>query len=41
MIDIRKIVTTREVIFSELGVAAPKPVVRAIGLGGDPQSVRG
>src|ERR1700721_1621165 len=32
MIDIRKIVTTREVIFSELGVAAAKPVVRAIGL---------
>src|SRR5580658_764573 len=32
MLDIRKIVTTREVIFSELGVAAPKPVVRAIGL---------
>ena len=32
MLDIRKIVTTREVIFSELGAAAPRPVVRAIGL---------
>src|SRR5271170_7456536 len=32
MIDIRKIVTMREVIFSELGVAASRPVVRAIGL---------
>src|ERR1700722_6883289 len=32
MIEIRKIVTTREIVFSELGVTAPKPVVRAIGL---------
>jgi hypothetical protein len=32
MIDIRKIVTTREVVFSELGYAPPRPVVRAIGL---------
>jgi hypothetical protein len=32
MLEIRKIVTMREVIFSELGVAAAKPVVRAIGL---------
>src|SRR5271170_1420007 len=32
MLDIRKIVTIREVIFSELGHAPPKPVVRAIGL---------
>lgn len=32
MIDIRKIVTVREVTYSELGVAAAKPVVRAIGL---------
>jgi hypothetical protein len=32
MLDIRKIVTTREVIFSELGVAAACPVVRAVGL---------
>jgi hypothetical protein len=32
MLEIRKIVTTREVIFSELGVAAPKPIVRAVGM---------
>jgi hypothetical protein len=32
VIEIRKIVTTREIIFSELGVAAAKPVVRAVGL---------
>ena len=32
MLDIRKIVTIREVIFSELGVAAPKPIVRAVGM---------
>lgn len=32
MLDIRKIVTTREVIFSELGHAPLRPVVRAIGL---------
>src|SRR5580692_3885243 len=32
MLDIRKIVTTREVIFSELGVAAAKPIVRAVGM---------
>jgi hypothetical protein len=32
MLEIRKIVTTREVIFSELGVAAPRPIVRAVGL---------
>ena len=32
MLDVRKIVTLREVIFSELGHAPPKPVVRAIGL---------
>ena len=32
MLEIRKIVTIREVIFSELGVVAAKPVVRAIGL---------
>ena len=32
MLQIRKIVTTREVIFSELGVAAPKPIVRAVGM---------
>src|SRR5580693_1892849 len=32
MLEIRKIVTIREVIFSELGVVAAKPVVRAIGM---------
>jgi len=32
MVDIRKIVTIREVILSELGVAAPRPVVRAVGM---------
>jgi hypothetical protein len=32
MLEIRKIVTTREVIFSELGVAAPRPIVRAVGM---------
>jgi len=31
-IDIRKIVTQREVIFSELGVAAARPIVRAVGM---------
>jgi hypothetical protein len=32
MLEIRKIVTTREVTFSELGVAAARPVVRAVGM---------
>jgi hypothetical protein len=32
MVEIRKIITTREMVFSELGVAAPRPIVRAIGL---------
>jgi len=32
MLRIRKLVTTREAMFSELGVAAPRPVIRAIGL---------
>lgn len=32
MIDIRKIVTIREAVMSEMGVAAPRPVVRAVGL---------
>jgi Amino acid synthesis len=32
MVEIRKIITTREVVFSELGVKAPRPVVRAIGM---------
>jgi len=30
MVEIRKIITMREVILSELGVAAPRPVVRAV-----------
>jgi hypothetical protein len=32
MVEIRKFITTRERIFSELGVAAPRPVVRAVGM---------
>ena len=32
MVEIRKIITTREVVLSELGVAAPRPVVRAVGM---------
>jgi hypothetical protein len=32
MVEIRKITTTREVVFSELGVKAPRPVVRAVGM---------
>jgi len=32
MVEIRKITTMREVTFSELGVAAPRPVVRAVGM---------
>jgi hypothetical protein len=32
MVEIRKIITTREVVFSELGVQAPRPVVRAVGM---------
>ncbi|HEY2538142.1 MAG TPA: amino acid synthesis family protein [Stellaceae bacterium] len=32
MTDIRKIVTLREVVFSELGVPAPQPIVRAVGI---------
>jgi hypothetical protein len=32
MLDIRKIVTTREVIFSELGHMPAKPIVRAVGM---------
>ena len=31
-IDIRKIVTLREVIFSEFGASAPRPIVRAVGM---------
>jgi hypothetical protein len=33
MTDIRKIITFREVIFSELGHAAARPIVRAVGIG--------
>ena len=32
MVEIRKIITTREVVFSELGVRAPRSVVRAVGM---------
>ena len=32
MLDIRKIVTIRDVTYSELGQAAPKPIVRAVGM---------
>ena len=32
MIEVRKITTAREVVFSELGVKAPRPVVRAVGM---------
>jgi len=32
MVEIRKIITTREVVFSELGVAASRPIVRAVGM---------
>ena len=32
MVDIRKIITMREVVLSELGVAAPRPVVCAVGV---------
>jgi len=32
MVEIRKVITTRELILSELGVAAPRPIVRALGM---------
>lgn len=32
MTEIRKIITLREVVFSELGVAPPRPIVRAVGM---------
>ena len=32
MVEIRKVITTREVVFSELGVKAPRPVLRAVGM---------
>jgi hypothetical protein len=31
MVDIRKIITMRELLLSKLGVAAPRPIVRAVG----------
>jgi hypothetical protein len=33
MIEFRKIVTLREAVFSEMGVAAARPVIRAVGMG--------
>jgi len=33
MIEIRKIMTTRETTFSELGVEASRPITRAVGVG--------
>ena len=32
MVDIRKIITMRETVLSELAIAAPRPVVRAVGM---------
>src|ERR1700739_2890660 len=32
MIEIRKIITTRETVFSELGVEANGPITRAVGM---------
>ena len=32
MIEIRKIITMREAILSELGVVASRPTVRAVGM---------
>src|SRR5215469_13971128 len=32
MVEIRKLITMRETIFSELEVAAPRPVARAVGM---------
>ena len=32
MIEIRKIITTRETVFSELGVEASRPITRAVGM---------
>jgi hypothetical protein len=34
MIEIRKIITTRETVFSELGVEANRPIARAVGMAG-------
>src|SRR5215469_11289545 len=32
MIEIRKIITTRETVFSDLGVEAARPIPRAVGM---------
>ena len=32
MIEIRKLISTRETIFSELGVEAARPTTRAVGM---------
>jgi len=32
MIEIRKMITTRETVFSELGVEANRPTTRAVGM---------
>jgi hypothetical protein len=40
VVEIRKLITMREMALSELRVTAPRPVVRAIGLGRDRQSLR-
>jgi hypothetical protein len=32
MVEIRKIITTRETVFSELGVEADRPITRAVGM---------
>jgi hypothetical protein len=40
MVEIRKLITMRDTILSELGVATPRPVVRAVRHGRDRQPVR-
>ena len=32
MIEVRKLITTRETVFSELGVEANRPATRAVGM---------
>ena len=32
MVEIRKLITMREMVLSELGMTAPRPVVRAVGM---------
>ena len=36
MIEIRKTIILRETVFSELGVEAPRPITRAVGMGPEP-----